>query len=138
MKAYLQDLGITPEKTTVIIQGFGNVGSEAALALYEWGAEIIGISDFTGGIYNPKGLNLQEALAYTVTHKSLHGYPGGQAVTNEELLELPCTVLIPAALERAITEKMPRSSSVAFWPRAPTARPLTRRIKSSPSAVTSN
>lgn len=105
VKAYLQDLGIAPEKTTVIIQGFGNVGSEAALALYEWGAEIIGISDFTGGIYNPKGINLQEALAYTVTNKSLQGYSGGQTVTNEELLELPCTVLIPAALERVITEK---------------------------------
>ncbi len=108
VKAYLQDLGIPPEKTTVVIQGFGNVGCEAALALYDWGAEIIGISDYMGGIYNPKGLNLKEAIAYTTANKSLQGFPGGQAVTNEELLEMPCTVLIPAALERVITEKNAR------------------------------
>jgi glutamate dehydrogenase (NAD(P)+) len=105
VKSYLQDIGITPEKTTVIIQGFGNVGSEAALALYDWGAEVIGISDFTGGIHNPKGINLKEALAYTAANKSLQGYTGGEAMTNEQLLEMPCTVLIPAALERVITEK---------------------------------
>jgi glutamate dehydrogenase (NAD(P)+) len=105
VKSYLQDMGITPEKTSVIIQGFGNVGSEAALALYDWGAEIIGISDFTGGIHNPKGVDLKAALAYTEKNKSLQGFPGGQAMTNDELLEQPCMVLIPAALERVITAK---------------------------------
>jgi glutamate dehydrogenase (NAD(P)+) len=105
VKSYLQDMGIPPEKTTVVIQGFGNVGSETALALYDWGAEITGISDFTGGIYNAKGIDLKAALAYTAQNKSLQGFSGGDAVTNEQLLELPCTVLIPAALERAITEK---------------------------------
>ena len=105
VKAYLQDFHIPPEKTTVVIQGFGNVGSEAALALYDWGAEIIGISDYTGGIHNPKGIDLKAALAYVEKHKTLQGFPGGEAVTNEQLMELPCTVLIPAALERVITEK---------------------------------
>jgi len=105
VKSYLQDMDIPPEKTTVIIQGFGNVGSEAALALYDWGAEIIGISDYTGGIHNAKGINLKDALAYTTQNKSLLGFRGGDAMTNEELMEMPCTVLIPAALERAITEK---------------------------------
>jgi len=105
VKSYLQDMNIPPEKTTVIIQGFGNVGSEAALALYEWGAEIVGISDFTGAIYNPKGVNLKDALAYTAQNRSLQGFTGGEAVTNDELLEMPCTVLIPAALERVITGK---------------------------------
>ncbi len=103
VKAYLQDMGISAEKTTVVIQGFGNVGSEAALALYHWGAEITGISDFTGGIYNPKGIDLKAALAYAEKNKSLQGFTGGEAITNEQLLELPCTVLIPAALERVIT-----------------------------------
>ncbi|SDS64992.1 Glu/Leu/Phe/Val dehydrogenase [Opitutus sp. GAS368] len=103
VKAYLQDMGIPPEKTTVVIQGFGNVGSETALALYHWGAEITGISDFTGGIHNPKGIDLKAALAYVAANKSLQGFPGGESVTNEQLLELPCTVLIPAALERVIT-----------------------------------
>jgi glutamate dehydrogenase (NAD(P)+) len=103
VKSYLQDMGIPPEKTTVVIQGFGNVGSEAALALYQWGAEITGISDYTGGIYNPKGIDLKAALAWVEKNKTLKGFPGGDAVTNEQLLELPCTVLIPAALERVIT-----------------------------------
>ncbi|MBI2812666.1 MAG: Glu/Leu/Phe/Val dehydrogenase [Opitutae bacterium] len=103
VKAYLEDMGVEAEKTTVIVQGFGNVGSEAARALYHWGAEITGISDFTGGIYNPKGIDLKAAAEYTAKNKSLKGFPGGEALTNEQLLEQPCTVLIPAALERVIT-----------------------------------
>lgn len=105
VKAYLQDLNIPPEKTTVVIQGFGNVGSEAALALYNWGAEVTGISDYTGGVYNPKGIDLKAALAHVAQHKTLQGFRGGDPVTNEQLLEMECTVLIPAALERVITEK---------------------------------
>ena len=105
VKSYLQDMGIPPEKTTVVIQGFGNVGSEAALALYNWGAEVTGISDYTGGIYNPKGIDLKAAIAHVEAHKNLQGFAGGESITNEQLLELECTVLIPAALERVITEK---------------------------------
>lgn len=102
-KAYLTDLGIKPADTTVVIQGFGNVGSETALALAAWGAKVVGIADFTGGIHNPAGIDLPAALAYTAANRSLEGFPGGDAVTNAELLELPCTALIPAAMERAIT-----------------------------------
>jgi glutamate dehydrogenase (NAD(P)+) len=105
VKSYLQDLGIEPEKTTVVIQGFGNVGSEAGHALYHWGAEVIAISDYTGGVYNPKGLDLKAAQAWIAANKTLEGFPGGEPITNEQLLELKCTVLIPAALERVITEK---------------------------------
>lgn len=105
VKSYLQDLNIEPEKTTVVIQGFGNVGSEAAHALYHWGAEIIAISDYTGGVYNPKGLDLKAAQDWIAANKTLQGFPGGEPLTNEQLLELPCTVLIPAALERVITEQ---------------------------------
>jgi glutamate dehydrogenase (NAD(P)+) len=104
-KAYLADLGLKAADTTVVIQGFGNVGSETALALSAWGAKIIGISDFTGGISNPKGIDVKDALAYVAKNKSLQGYKGGDGLTNEQLMELPCTVLIPAALERVITEK---------------------------------
>ncbi|HVU18898.1 MAG TPA: Glu/Leu/Phe/Val dehydrogenase [Candidatus Didemnitutus sp.] len=104
-KAYLGDLGIKPADTTVVIQGFGNVGSETALALEAWGARIVGLSDFTGGISNPKGIAVRDALAYAARNRSLQGYPGGESVTNEQLLELPCTVLVPAALERVITDK---------------------------------
>lgn len=105
VKSYLQDLGIEPEKTTVVIQGFGNVGSEAAHALYHWGAEVIAISDYTGGVHNPKGLDLKAAQAWIAANKTLQGFPGGEPITNEQLLELKCTVLIPAALERVITEQ---------------------------------
>ncbi len=102
-KAYLTDMGITASETTVIIQGFGNVGSEAAIALDLWGAKILGISDFTGGIYNPNGINIKEAIAYTAANGSLQGFTGGEAISNEDLLIQPCTVLVPAALERVIT-----------------------------------
>ena len=105
VKAYLQDLGIEAEKTTIAIQGFGNVGTEAGHALYHWGAEVIAISDVSGGVHNPKGLDLKAAQAWVTTNKTLQGFPGGEPITNEQLLELPCTVLIPAAMERVITEK---------------------------------
>jgi glutamate dehydrogenase (NAD(P)+) len=98
-------MGIKPQETTVIVQGFGNVGSETALALAAWGATIVGISDYTGGYYNAKGINLQDAIAYLKSHKALDGFKGGEAMTNDELLEQPCTVLAPCALERVITEK---------------------------------
>jgi glutamate dehydrogenase (NAD(P)+) len=104
-KAYLADMDIKASDTTVVVQGFGNVGSETALALSAWGAKIVGISDFTGGIANPKGIDVKDALAYMAANRSLQGYKGGDSITNEQLLELPCTVLIPAALERVITEK---------------------------------
>ena len=105
VKSYLQDLGIEPEKTTVAIQGFGNVGSEAGHALYHWGAEVIAVSDYTGGVYNAKGLDLKAAQAWVAQNKTLQGFPGGEPITNEQLLELECTVLIPAALERVITDQ---------------------------------
>ncbi len=104
-KAYLTDLGIRAADTTIVIQGFGNVGSETALALEAWGARIVGLSDFAGGISNPRGISVREALAHVAKNRQLQGFPGGETVTNEQLLELPCTALIPAALERVITEK---------------------------------
>ncbi len=104
-QAYLTDAGLKAADTTVVVQGFGNVGSETALALAAWGAKIVGLSDFTGGVANPRGLDVKDALAYVAANRSLQGYQGGETVTNAELLELPCTVLIPAALERVITEQ---------------------------------
>ena len=111
--SYLEDLGIPITEATVAIQGFGNVGSEAALALAAYGAKIIAISDFTGGIYNPSGINLQKALSFLNYQKVLRSpegdFDGGEPISNEELLTLPCTVLIPAAMERVITaENAPR------------------------------
>jgi glutamate dehydrogenase (NAD(P)+) len=103
VKAYLSDFGIPIHEATVAIQGFGNVGSEAARALAAYGAKIIAISDYTGGIYNARGIDVASALEYLRYARTLHDFHGGEPITNEQLLELDCTVLIPAALERVIT-----------------------------------
>ncbi len=102
---YLEDMKIPVRKATVAIQGFGNVGSETALALAGYGAKVIAISDYTGGIHNPKGINLKKALDFVRYQKVLRDFDGGEPIGNAELLELKCTVLVPAALERQITEK---------------------------------
>jgi glutamate dehydrogenase (NAD(P)+) len=102
---YLADLNISVNKATVVIQGFGNVGSETARALSAYGAKIIAISDYTGGIHNPKGIDIKKAQTYIQYQKVLRDFEGGDPISNEDLLELKCTVLVPAALERVITEK---------------------------------
>lgn len=98
-----------PEKTTVAIQGFGNVGSIAAKLLAEKGCKIIAVSDVTGGLYNSKGLDLNSILKYIETSENhlLKGYQkkGTETISNEELLLLDVDVLIPAALENQITGK---------------------------------
>jgi glutamate dehydrogenase (NAD(P)+) len=109
VKKYLDDMGIPITEATVAIQGFGNVGSEAALALAGYGAKIIAISDYTGGIFNPDGINLQKAISYMKSEKVLkefENFGSGEPISNEELLTLKCTVLIPAALERVITPEI--------------------------------
>lgn len=90
---------------TVAVQGFGNVGSIAAQLMQEEGMKVVAVSDKSGGIYNPKGLDVNDCLAWVKEHKFLAGYPKGKPVTNEELLALPCDVLVPAALENVITSK---------------------------------
>jgi len=105
VKKYLSDLKVPISKATVAIQGFGNVGSEAAIALSAYGAKIIAISDYTGGFHNPKGIDLKKALSYVQYQKVLRDFDGGEPISNEALLELKCTVLVPAALERQITER---------------------------------
>ncbi len=105
VKKYLEDMKVAIGDATVAIQGFGNVGSEAALALAGYGAKIIAISDYTGGVYHAKGVDVGKALTYVRYQKVLRDFDGGDPITNEALLELNCTVLVPAALERVITEQ---------------------------------
>jgi glutamate dehydrogenase (NAD(P)+) len=90
--------------STVAIQGFGNVGSETALALSAMGAKVIAISDYTGAIHNAAGIDIRKALAYLQYAGVLRDFDGGEAISNEQLLELECTVLVPAALERVVTK----------------------------------
>ncbi len=90
----------------VVIQGFGNVGSGAALLLHKAGAKILAVSTGSGGIFTEAGLDIPSLKAYTAQNlKSLAGFPGAVPITNAQLLTLPCDVLIPAALENQITEE---------------------------------
>jgi len=98
-----QHLGMTLNQSTAVIQGFGNVGSHAARFLAEDGVKIIAVSDATTGIYNPQGLSVESLLTYVHEHRFLQGYPDGEAISNAELLELPCDILVPAALQNQIT-----------------------------------
>ena len=105
VKEALRELGMPLTGTRVAVQGFGNVGSIAAKLLEDEGLTIIAVSDKSGGIYNPNGINVGEAIAYVKENKTLQGFPGVEAITNEQLLELECDVLVPAALENVITRK---------------------------------
>lgn len=98
-------LNIQPKSATAVVQGFGNVGSHAARLLAEQGIKIIAISDASGGYYDEKGIDIQDALNYTAkNNKSLEGYSKATKITNEELLTLKCDVLVPAALQNVISE----------------------------------
>jgi glutamate dehydrogenase (NAD(P)+) len=85
------------------IQGFGNVGSTAASELYAIGAPVVAVSDHTGGIVDPDGLDIPAVVEWVAEHRFLDGCPLGKPVGRSEVLETPCDVLIPAALERQIT-----------------------------------
>jgi len=99
----LKHLRIDPTDATIAVQGFGNVGSHSARLLADQGARIVAISDVSGAVYNPRGLNIRDALRYVQEHGSLKGLPQCDTLTNQELLDLPVTVLVPAALENQIT-----------------------------------
>lgn len=86
----------------IAIQGFGNVGSFAALFAHQRGAKIIAVSDVSGGIFNGDGLNIPQLIEYVKENKSVKGFPGTSPISNEELLELPCDALFPCALENQI------------------------------------
>ena len=92
-----------PEKCEVVIQGFGNAGSNAALIWNKAGHTIIAISDSKGGVYNKNGLDIEKLVKYKKNTGSLSGFPESKEITNEELLETKCDILIPAAFENQIT-----------------------------------
>ena len=96
-------LGLDIKGATVAVQGFGNVGSVSADLLAGIGAKIVAVTDWKGGVYNAKGLDVSAMLEYAKTHKSIDGFPGGEALSNEQLFALEVDVLIPAALENQVT-----------------------------------
>jgi len=89
--------------STVAVQGFGNVGSAAAKFLAREGCKIIGVSDISGGVYNSKGLDIEGLLKHSKETGYVAGFKGGEAITNAELLALPCDILVPAAIGGQIT-----------------------------------
>jgi glutamate dehydrogenase/leucine dehydrogenase len=98
-------LNINPSEATAVIQGYGNAGSISAKLLNEQGYKIIGVSDSKGGAYNPKGINILEVSDYKTKIGSVKGFPNTEFISNKDLLEIECDVLVPAALEGVITEK---------------------------------
>ncbi len=90
-------------KATAAVQGYGNVGSIAALSLAKYGVRVIAVSDASGGLYNPKGIDLFKLDLHVRRDKTVTGFPDAEPITNEQLLVTPCDILVPAAMERQIT-----------------------------------
>jgi len=105
VKEALRELGLPLNGTKLAVQGFGNVGSIAAKLLEDEGLTVVAISDKSGGVYNPNGIYVSEALEWIKKNRFLEGFPNGDRITNEELLEIECDVLAPCALENVITRK---------------------------------
>ncbi|HSL69980.1 MAG TPA: Glu/Leu/Phe/Val dehydrogenase [Longimicrobiales bacterium] len=105
VKEALRTRGLPLNGTTVAVQGFGNVGSVAAKLLEKEGLTVVAISDKTGGVYNPEGIYVDEALDWVKNNRFLEGFPDGERITNEQVLELDVDVLVPAALENVITRR---------------------------------
>jgi glutamate dehydrogenase (NAD(P)+) len=103
--AALDRLGMEPADQTVVVQGFGNVGSYYALFAQQEGAKVIAISDSGGGVYNPKGIDIPSAIAHKQERGTLQGLGGVESISNEELLVLDCDILAPCGLEQVIHEE---------------------------------
>jgi glutamate dehydrogenase (NAD(P)+) len=112
--AFLRKFGRSIENATIAIQGFGNVGSFTAAYLHQAGGKVIAISDVSGGIVNRNGIDVPAALEFAAANKSLTGFPGGEAISNENLLTLDADVLIPAALGNVLTEQNADSVRAKF------------------------
>jgi len=96
-------LDIDLSHATAVVQGFGNVGSNAAKFLEELGTRVLAVSDVSTAIYNPNGLSVSALVDYIQQHRVLKGFPDGEEISNQEMLELPCDILAPSALQNQIT-----------------------------------
>jgi glutamate dehydrogenase (NAD(P)+) len=103
----LKELNIAPGQSTAVVQGFGNVGSVTCDELHKLGAKVIAVGDRYGAIRNPRGIDVPALVRYVAAHpqRSVVGFPEAEPMSAEELLTTPCTVLVPAALERVITRE---------------------------------
>lgn len=101
----LKKLRMNRNTTRIIIQGFGNVGSNAAKLMADEGYKIIGIGEYNGGLYNPRGINIDDLLEYKNRNRTIVGFPGAEAADTGQLLVTDCEILIPAAIENVITSR---------------------------------
>jgi glutamate dehydrogenase (NAD(P)+) len=101
-KRVMKELAIELNGATAVIQGFGNVGSYAALGLYQFGLKVIAVSDHTGALYDKAGLDIPALMRHTTEHGSIAGFSNELAFDPAQILTLPCDVLVPAAMERVI------------------------------------
>lgn len=108
VKEFLMLNNIAPADTKVVIQGLGNVGSVSAKYIHNLRCKIVAVSDVSGGIYNPNGLDIPDIIEHVQKRKLLSSYEGSEftRISNEELLLTPCDILIPAALQNQITEEI--------------------------------
>ncbi|MDQ3766656.1 MAG: Glu/Leu/Phe/Val dehydrogenase [Actinomycetota bacterium] len=101
----LRSRGLAIEEVSIAIQGYGKVGGRAAQMLHDAGCQVVAISDVEGGLYNPKGLDPEAINRHKQGAGTVSGYPGADSITNPELLEIDCDVLVPAAVEGVVTVK---------------------------------
>jgi glutamate dehydrogenase (NAD(P)+) len=101
----LRKLHMNREDTRVIVQGFGNVGSNAAHLMHQEGYKIIGIAEVDGGLYNPRGIDLSALWDYRINRGTIHGFPGAESADPQKLLVSDCEILMPAATENQITTR---------------------------------
>lgn len=103
--AAFEKIGMKPKDASVVVQGFGNVGSVSAQLLRGQGCKIVGIGDVNAAYYNKKGIDVDKALEWVKQNRTLAGFPGAENISQDELLELECDVLVPAAKEDQITHR---------------------------------
>jgi glutamate dehydrogenase (NAD(P)+) len=103
--ASLRLIGLDPDKAKAVVQGFGNVGSIAALELWKQKVRVVAVSDVDGGAYDPKGIDVGAMVLHTEAGGKVSGFPGVKPVSNMELLEIPCDILVPAATAGQITKE---------------------------------
>ena len=101
---WAKQTGFNLEGSTMVVQGFGNVGSNAAVILSKLGVSTIAVGDHTGYMFNPEGFNAHKLQDYVEAHGSINGYPGGKAITREEFFATKCDIFAPSALENQIGE----------------------------------
>ena len=103
-KAAREAAGLSLQGATVVVQGYGEVGGTVARLMADLDALVVAVSSISGGIYNPKGLDLNTVDAWLKDHSGFEDYPDAEFVSNQELLELPCDILVPAAIQNQLTK----------------------------------